>query len=552
MKLLFKRNILAIIFFSFYFFVGILTFKDYGVGIEEHFQRSSGFYWLNYILQFTDFDNLKTIIENKILEIKDFNPNLPPVEIAKHYGIIFDLPAAFIESIFNIDEPQDFFHLRHFLNYTFFFISGIFFYNILQKRFSNNFIALLGSFFYLLSPRIYGNSFFDGKDLFFLSILTVTIFFYFKFENRKTIFNLIIFALFSALATSSRIVGIIIPITFLIIIFFEILGKGNKAEHFKFIFLYIFSYFIFLFLHWPYLWTLNFYDFLNFFETFRVKAFPIVLFNGEFWDANHLPIRYLPIWILISTPVLFLILFFIGISNYLKRVFIRILNIKETSIKNDFWSGLREKKDFFIFLNFLQIIMMYLSIKLTLFGGWRHFLFLNFFLAYFASFANYLIYLKIRKRKIIRLICLFLFFTFISEVVYKLYIYHPYQSLYFNNLLSDNKKKLYEVDTQSLSRSDGIKEIIKDNKENRVITVATASWTPLHNGRSLIKKKYWDNLIFSGTNNKSKADYIYTNYYYEVDVRYNKKYQIPENFYLYKRLTLDNTVVYSIYKKNKN
>jgi len=552
MKLLFKRNILAIIIFSFYFFVGILTFKDYGVGIEEHFQRSSGFYWLNYILQFTDFDNLKTIIENKILEIKDFNPNLPPVEIAKHYGIVFDLPAAFIESIFNIDEPQDYFHLRHFLNYTFFFISGIFFYNILQKRFSNNFIALLGSFFYLLSPRIYGNSFFDGKDLFFLSILTVTIFFYFKFENRKTIFNLIIFALFSALATSSRIVGIIIPITFLIIIFFEILGKGNKAEHFKFIFLYIFSYFIFLFLHWPYLWTLNFYDFLNFFETFRVTAFPIVLFNGEFWDANHLPIRYLPIWILISTPVLFLILFFIGISNYLKRVFIRILNIKETSIKNDFWSGLREKKDFFIFLNFLQIIMMYLSIKLTLFGGWRHFLFLNFFLAYFASFANYLIYLKIRKRKIIRLICLFLFFTFISEVVYKLYIYHPYQSLYFNNLLSDNKKKLYEVDTQSLSRSDGIKEIIKDNKENGVITIATASWTPLHNGRSLIKKKYWDNLIFSGTSNKSKADYIYTNYYYEVDVRYNKKYQIPENFYLYKRLTLDNTVVYSIYKKNKN
>ena len=132
MKLLFKRNILAIIFFSFYFFVGILTFKDYGVGIEEHFQRSSGFYWLNYILQFTDFDNLKTIIENKILEIKDFNPNLPPVEIAKHYGIIFDLPAAFIESIFNIDEPQDYFHLRHFLNYTFFFISGIFLYNILK------------------------------------------------------------------------------------------------------------------------------------------------------------------------------------------------------------------------------------------------------------------------------------------------------------------------------------------------------------------------------------------------------------------------------------
>ena len=29
----------------------------YGLGIEEHFQRSSGFYWLNYLLQFTNFEN---------------------------------------------------------------------------------------------------------------------------------------------------------------------------------------------------------------------------------------------------------------------------------------------------------------------------------------------------------------------------------------------------------------------------------------------------------------------------------------------------------------
>ena len=51
--------------------------------------------------------------------------------------------------------------------------------------------------------------------------------------------------------------------------------------------------------------------------------------------------------------------------------------------------------------------------------------------------------------------------------------------------------------------------------------------------------------------NFEKADYIYSNHYYEVDTNYNKKYKIPENFYLYKRLIIDDTRIYSIYK-NKN
>ena len=49
---------------------------------------------------------------------------------------------------------------------------------------------------------------------------------------------------------------------------------------------------------------------------------------------------------------------------------------------------------------------------------------------------------------------------------------------------------------------------------------------------------------------KQKADYIYTNYYYEVNPEYVKKYSIPSNFKLLKSFTVDNTIVYSIYKKN--
>ena len=42
--------------FSTFFLVGLFTFKDYGISVDEEFQRSSGFYWLNYILNFTEFN----------------------------------------------------------------------------------------------------------------------------------------------------------------------------------------------------------------------------------------------------------------------------------------------------------------------------------------------------------------------------------------------------------------------------------------------------------------------------------------------------------------
>ena len=115
--------------------------------------------------------------------------------------------------------------------------------------------------------------------------------------------------------------------------------------------------------------------------------------------------------------------------------------------------------------------------------------------------------------------------------------------------MSDNMKKGFEIDTQSLSRREAINEILKDTKDKKEITIATASWTPLEDARSLIPSNLWDKLVFSGTSNKENADYIYTNYYYEINNTKNKKYNIPENFYLYKSLIVDGTRIYSIYKK---
>ena len=48
--------------FSIFFLIGLLTFRDYGMWTDEEFQRFSGFYWLNYVLSFSSFDELKNIV----------------------------------------------------------------------------------------------------------------------------------------------------------------------------------------------------------------------------------------------------------------------------------------------------------------------------------------------------------------------------------------------------------------------------------------------------------------------------------------------------------
>ena len=157
MNYIFKKSNFIYLLFFLILSVGINISKDFGVGIEEHFQRKSGFYWLNYILSFTNFNSLKFEVLEKIYEINLFTPNLPPIEKFSYYGVIFDLPLAFTEAILKIDEPQNYFLLRHNAIFFIFLCSAFCFYKIILGRFNNLNLANFGFLIYVFSPRIFGN-----------------------------------------------------------------------------------------------------------------------------------------------------------------------------------------------------------------------------------------------------------------------------------------------------------------------------------------------------------------------------------------------------------
>ena len=80
------------------------------------------------------------------------------------------------------------------------------------------------------------------------------------------------------------------------------------------------------------------------------------------------------------------------------------------------------------------------------------------------------------------------------------------------------------------------------------IYVANASWTPLYNGKDMLKSDYQKRFVFVGQE-YNQADYIYTNFIYKADEKYNKNFKIPKNFKKFDDLIINDILIYSIYKK---
>jgi len=215
MKIGFKilSNYCHYIFFTLFFVLGICIFKDFGFNIDESFHRRSGFYWLNFLSDFLNLENISNISKEKFLSSNnDFTMPWGPYD--KTYGLIFDVPAAYIEIILSLDDPLKSYEMRHLLTFLYFFLGVVFFYKILIDRFENKFIALLGCILLVATPRLFGDSFQNNKDIIFLCFFNISMYYFFQLTKSETYKNIILFSLFSAIATSTRLFGLIFPITF--------------------------------------------------------------------------------------------------------------------------------------------------------------------------------------------------------------------------------------------------------------------------------------------------------------------------------------------------
>ncbi len=541
-------NYLIFIFFFTFFFIGLKIFKNFGLSIDEPFHRTAGYFWLYVLVKdISPSSNYLIYLKNLLDGMEWSNDFLSGYY--QTYGPIFDTLAAILEQTINVKSDKEAFEFRHLFTFITFFISGIYFFKLINQRFNNKIFSIFLVFIYFSSPRIFSESFYNSKDITFMSFCIFAIFHYFSSLNEKGLKHLILFSFFAAIATQIRVMGILLIVFYISFIFWETLEdrKFLKKNLFK-TFIATILFFTFLYIFWPFLWNNPFSNFMETFRTFSNYNWGLdVFYLGNYINADNLPWHYVIVWIFITTPLTYTIFFLIGFF-YTLRVFFENLLSQDTS-SNKLWINDNQKKDFYMIFFFLAPILSVIFFNSTLYGGWRHLYFIYPSLIYLVGIGINYFYFIIKKFFSTKIFTV-LIFLFILHNLYNLVKFHPYQNIYFNYAIKKYVNELFEIDYWGLANHEAIEFIIKDSKKDNLetVTIRTASFTPLKYSQKILDNVNVPRLIFQGTTHLD-PQYIFTNNHYEKNPKYQKKYKIPENYKEVFSIKRSGILINKVYKK---
>jgi len=504
-----RYKIIVFVFFVLFLIVGISIFKDYGVGIDEASHRGNGLRSIEYIME-----------GDQSL----FNYDI------RYYGPAFEMFLAFIEKIFNLTEDlRAVYLMRHLFTFILFLVSVFFFYKLCKNNFNSWKVGLLGSLFLILSPRIFADSFYNSVDIPFLSLFIISVYTLIQYLNKKTLPRAIAHAIVCAVLIDIRIMGIIIPFFTLIFLIIDIFVKGRKEVNKRIVIssfiIYTFLMISLIILLWPALWRDPLNEFINSFRLLRMYPWQSSsLYLGEYIQGTT-PWHYTPVWILISTPILYSVLFLIGIYSTIKIFF-------KEPIK--FYV---DKRDNIIFLLwfFLPLITV-VVLNSVLYCAWRHMFFIYPSFLIFSLVGVNFIFRSIKKNlktmsfKVINSIFIVILIFSIFNTAFFMIKYHPHQNVYFNILAGKNMseaKDSFELDYWGLSYKQAL-EYILENDKDEIIKVYTTTSPGRPYSDLILRTEEKNRLVFLDETDEAeyflsnyrlhKEEFTYDNEYYSIKV----------------------------------
>lgn len=363
----------------------------------------------------------------------------------KYYGFGFHLLSFPIELIiksffnsFNISENTQTLLAKHPSVFIFFVISGLFFQKIIFSITKNKNYSFLCAILYLTYPYLFGHSFFNIKDIPFLSVWLICSYYiirllqFFQKERKIKIKYLIILSILTAYLLSIRISGVLIFVEYLIFSAFFINVLNYKSIDllklfYKYIILFFLIVFILFYILHPNYWEnpLRIIDAINYMSQHIQTACTITL--GTCMKAQNLPSSYLPIWFFFKMPILILlglILFpFIETKIFSKKINTIVIGSLLTTV--------------------LTIVFLLIFFNTNLYDEIRQVMFLI-PLIFIISLSSIYFF---SKRLSFTLIIFFVFFFIFQNI--KIY---PYNYIWLNNLTTITKiNGVFELDYWGVS-----------------------------------------------------------------------------------------------------
>ncbi|MDD5645096.1 MAG: glycosyltransferase family 39 protein [bacterium] len=456
---------------------GISVFKDYGVGYDEPAQKITGDINFDYVFH---SDTRLLSYENRC------------------YGPAFEiLLTAICKTLPEQHTRRDIFLLRHLCTFFVFCIGAVFLYLIVLRQTGNTFWALLSVLFFVFSPRIFAHSFFNSKDIPFMSFFIIGFYSLIRLLENKNAKWILIHSFASGFLMDIRLAGILIVfITSVLFIADSVSRKTHLLNLFALTGLYLALTALITVLFWPALWPSPISSLSAAIrETIHYPWPGKILFMGNYLSAGNLPWYYLPVWIAITTPLSYIILFFCGLPDFAASA------VK--SPKNRLYAG--------VLLWFFIPLLSAMFFRPVLYNSWRHFFFIYPSLVIIAVHGARKLYgIRIPNRnirKILKAIFILIILCSLFHTMLFMYKGHPFEHLYFNFLAGNKCLDYFEGDYWGLSCRQGLEYLIKNGGEGKIIIYA-ADWPGKFNAY-ILKTENVKRLHY--TENPEEADYIITN-----------------------------------------
>lgn len=421
--------------------ISICSYSDYGIGWDEEAQRLIG---IEYYKCYT----------GERASVSDYSE--------RDHGAAFEVLLIVIEKATGLENFRDVFMMRHIVAFIIYLTLMICGYVLVYKLFRNNTLATITLIALIFHPRLYVHAFLNTKDIpaasaYLLAIATSR----WALTNKKP-FPYILLGIVCGYGTGIRLMGafIMLPLCAFLIIDIVRSIKNKKLLTISSINLFcLLSFFaVTLYAVWPTLWQKPFHSLLEVFHSLAQYRLPIEQrFAGmQVWNTE-LPWYYVPLWMLLTTPELWLIA---GIGGTI------LLMIRFATKPLFYITETRSRVFILMLISFIGPLLIIISLQAVMYDGWRH---MYFIYPPFVLLAAYgLNDVVVKGYKVPVYIICAIQITYIGVVMVR---NHPYQHTYFNSFISHKENKLlehFEMDYWGTSNYQALQWLAKHSDKQKI------------------------------------------------------------------------------------
>lgn len=468
-----RRYLPLVIFIIGYLLFAFTTYKDFGITWDENDFYTAG---------------------------QDLYIHLVVPESPSVHELIFKTQGAEIKSAYNYIYSSTLYFFNkgllyeryHLMNMLFALGMYILSYVVLLKKYSSGWIALLGPLTLIFIPRLFGHVPSNPKDVPFAVMYFISLSMIYLFSQHKNVLlKIIVFGFIFGITQNMRIVGLsIYGILFGYDLYTYSLEEQVSIRSFIEFMVYEVLYIglitvvgMFITLAtWPYIGSNSMKNFLQILDSSR--SYPWIgqmLFDGKLVFSNKLPLRYLPTWLGITTPLLTIILAL-------------------TSVLKGFRTNFKNPLVFIMTFSLIVNLSMYFLLRPIIYDGMRHFIFLLPMIGILAAVALIDILKKWRR---ISLGIILLMLLYWGNLAFTYMNLHPYEYTFFNSTVGGLHGAFEKYETDYWGASFREASIwLRDNvasKTNKTIVVHTCAQP--------IMSTYYFSENMQWSDNPAKAEY---------------------------------------------